>query len=48
MSMSKGLRVYHKLDPPYSLLIEARNNQKTLFLEPRVITELSEFFIIFK
>lgn len=47
MAMSRSFRVYHKLDPPYSVLLESRNKEETLMFESNavaVLCELNEFF----
>ena len=45
--MSKCFRVYHKLDPPYSILLECRNKEDTLIFESGVIAALSLYHFHF-
>jgi len=40
MAMSKSFRVYHKLDPPYSVLLECRNKEETLMFESGAVAVL--------
>ncbi|KAJ8299183.1 hypothetical protein KUTeg_023243 [Tegillarca granosa] len=37
MAMTKNFRVYHKLEPPYSVLVENRNNEETLMFESNAL-----------
>ncbi|XP_013387463.1 synaptojanin-1 isoform X2 [Lingula anatina] len=42
MAMSKSFRVYHKLEPPYSVLLECRNKEDTLMFESNAVAVLSD------
>jgi len=38
--MSKSFRVYHKLDPPYSVILECRTKEETLMFESGAVAVL--------
>ncbi|XP_041467143.1 synaptojanin-1-like isoform X2 [Lytechinus variegatus] len=40
-TMGKSFRVYHKVGPPYSVILEARNKQETLLFESEAVAVLS-------
>jgi len=40
MAMSKSFRVYHKLDPPYSVILECRTKEETLMFESGAVAVL--------
>jgi len=40
MAMSKNFRVYHKLDPPYSVILECRTKEETLMFESGAVAVL--------
>ena len=40
--MSKSFRVFHKLDPPYSVLLECRNKEECLMFESNAVAVLCE------
>eukprot|EP00057_Strongylocentrotus_purpuratus_P008958 XP_011663432.1 PREDICTED: synaptojanin-1 [Strongylocentrotus purpuratus] len=40
-TMGKSFRVYHKVGPPYSVILEARNKQETLLFESDAVAVLS-------
>lgn len=40
MAMSKSFRIYHKLDPPYSVILENKNNEETLMFESHAVAVL--------
>lgn len=42
MAMSKSFRVYHKLDPPYSVILECRTKEETLMFESGAVAVLCE------
>lgn len=48
-TMSKAYRVYHKLDTPYSVLLENRNIDDTLMFESNAVAVLCKIleFVIF-
>uniref|UniRef100_A0A8C5A4R4 phosphoinositide 5-phosphatase n=1 Tax=Gadus morhua TaxID=8049 RepID=A0A8C5A4R4_GADMO len=41
MAFSKGYRIYHKLDPPYSVIVETRNKDECLMFESGAVAVLS-------
>ncbi|MGH0174038.1 UNVERIFIED_CONTAM: hypothetical protein FKN15_066860 [Acipenser sinensis] len=41
MAFSKGYRIYHKLDPPYSVMVETRNKEECLMFESGAVAVLS-------
>ncbi|XP_041127679.1 synaptojanin-1-like isoform X3 [Polyodon spathula] len=41
MAFSKGYRIYHKLDPPYSVMVESRNKEECLMFESGAVAVLS-------
>nr|XP_014342484.1 PREDICTED: synaptojanin-1 [Latimeria chalumnae] len=41
MAFSKGYRIYHKLDPPYSVIVETRNREECLLFESGAVAVLS-------
>ncbi|KAJ8048138.1 Synaptojanin-1 [Holothuria leucospilota] len=41
LSFGKSFRVYHKLEPPYSVILEARGKEETLLLESDAVAILS-------
>ncbi|XP_018420509.1 PREDICTED: synaptojanin-1 [Nanorana parkeri] len=41
MSFSKGFRIFHKLDPPFSLMVEARYKEECLMFESGAVAVLS-------
>jgi len=43
MAMSKCFRVYHKLDPPYSVILECRTKEETLMFESGAVAVLCEY-----
>lgn len=46
MAMSKGFRVYHKLDPPpFSVLLECRHKEETLMFESGAVAVLCKLSI---
>uniref|UniRef100_A0A8C5A770 phosphoinositide 5-phosphatase n=1 Tax=Gadus morhua TaxID=8049 RepID=A0A8C5A770_GADMO len=40
MAFSKGYRIYHKLDPPYSVIVETRNKDECLMFESGAVAVL--------
>ena len=40
MSMSKNYRIFHKLEPPYSVIMESRNREDTLMFESNAVAVL--------
>ena len=40
MAMSKSFRVYHKLEPPYSVILEYRSRDDTLMFESGAVAVL--------
>ena len=40
MAMSKNFRIYHKLDPPYSVLLEDRGKDESLMFESNAVAAL--------
>ena len=49
-AISRSFRVYHKLEPPYSVMLENRNLDDTLMFESNAVTVLcmpllTDFFI---
>jgi len=43
MAMSKSFRVYHKLDPPYSVILECRTKEETLMFESGAVAVLCKY-----
>ncbi|XP_073473234.1 synaptojanin-1 isoform X7 [Aquarana catesbeiana] len=41
MAFSKGFRIFHKLDPPFSLMVEARYKEECLMFESGAVAVLS-------
>ena len=41
MALSKSFRLFHKLDPPYSVILEERNLEESLLFESKVVGILS-------
>ena len=41
MALSKSFRLFHKLDPPYSVILEERNIDESLLFESKVVGILS-------
>ena len=41
MALSKSFRLFHKLDPPYSVILEERNIDESLLFESGVVGVLS-------
>ncbi|KAK3104004.1 hypothetical protein FSP39_023595 [Pinctada imbricata] len=41
MAMTKNFRIFHKLEPPYSVIIENRNYEDTLMFESNALAVLS-------
>ncbi|XP_052229766.1 synaptojanin-1-like [Dreissena polymorpha] len=40
-AISRNFRVYHKLEPPYSVMVEKKNFEETLMFESNAVTVLS-------
>ena len=43
MAMSKSFRIYHKLEPPYSVILENKNNEETLMFESQAVAVLCKW-----
>ena len=44
MAMSKNFRIFHKLEPPYSIIVENRNRDETLMFESNAVAILCQYF----
>lgn len=44
MAMRKDFRIYHKLEPPFSVLMECRNREETLMFESDAVAVLCKYF----
>lgn len=42
--MRKDFRIYHKLEPPFSVLMECRNREETLMFESDAVAVLCKYF----
>ena len=46
MAMSKSFRIYHKLEPPYSVILENKNNEETLMFESQAVAVLCKWICV--
>ena len=40
MALSRNFRIYHKVEAPYSVLLEGRSKEETLLFENNVVAVL--------
>ena len=43
MAMTKNFRIFHKLEPPYSVIVENRNADDSLMFESNAIAVLCKY-----
>ncbi len=45
LTFGKSFRVYHKLEPPYSVILETRKRQETLLFESDAVAVLCKLYL---
>ena len=46
VTFGKSFRIYHKLEPPYSVMIDSRHREETLLFESDAVAVLCEYTCI--